>query len=251
MSNTLITGGSGTLGRELKKLLPDALTPTRHELNLMDDIDPLAYVMNNDVSTIIHCGAMTSVRACEEDKERAYITNALATSELLKSLQYPSRDVVPYFIYISTACVFPGTDYEMEYTENDTPYPKNYYSLTKYMGEVILENVRAYATDYLIIRTNFVDRGKWPYLWAFTDRFGTYLFADQVAEEIVKAIEQRKTRTIHICGDKRMSMFELARLTDSNVEPMTIKDYSGPPLTMNMCLDSKRWPKRSIEGEKD
>ncbi|MGC1709148.1 MAG: glycosyltransferase, partial [Nitrosotalea sp.] len=32
--------------------------------------------------------------------------------------------------------------------------------------------------DYLIIRTNFVSKKKWPYSKAFVDRFGTYLFAE-------------------------------------------------------------------------
>jgi hypothetical protein len=41
-------------------------------------------------------------------------------------------------------------------------------------------------------------------------------------------------------------MFELAKLTTPNILPMTIKDYSGPKLTMDMSLDTERWKKYKI-----
>jgi hypothetical protein len=47
-------------------------------------------------------------------------------------------------------------------------------------------------------------------------------------------------------GDKKISMFELAKITTSEIEPMTINDYSGPRLTMDMSLDTKRWKKYKI-----
>mgnify|MGYP006447264093 FL=1 len=51
---------------------------------------------------------------------------------------------------------------------------------------------------------------------------------------------------IHIVGDKKISMFELAKFTTPNIQPMTMNDYSGPPLTKDMSLDTKRWKKYSI-----
>jgi hypothetical protein len=47
-------------------------------------------------------------------------------------------------------------------------------------------------------------------------------------------------------GDKKISMFELAKITTLEIEPMTINDYSGPKLTMDMSLDTKRWKKYKI-----
>ena len=51
---------------------------------------------------------------------------------------------------------------------------------------------------------------------------------------------------VHIVGDKKISVFELAKLTTPEVKPMTIKDYSGPPLTMDMSLDTEKWKKYKI-----
>jgi dTDP-4-dehydrorhamnose reductase len=43
---------------------------------------------------------------------------------------------------------------------------------------------------------------------------------------------------VHVVGDKKMSVFELAKMITPDIEHMTIHDYSGPKLTMDMSLDS-------------
>jgi dTDP-4-dehydrorhamnose reductase len=142
----------------------------------------------------------------------------------------------PYFVYISTACVFPGDDPDRYYQEDDLKYPCNFYGLTKSFGELMAETLK----DVLIIRTNFAQRGPWKHPMAFTDRYGTYLYADQVASVLLGLVMKRETGVLHICGDKRMSMYEFARLADHDVRPTTLSDYSGPRLTVNMCLRSSR-----------
>ena len=128
------------------------------------------------------------------------------------------------------------------YTEESIPYPENFYSLTKLLGEFEVNRLQ----NATIIRTNFVPRKTWPYEKAFTDRFGTYLFADQVANGINEIINDKLTGIVHVVGDKKISIFELAKMTTPQIEPMTMKDYSGPPVTIDMSLDSKRWKKYKI-----
>ena len=182
---------------------------------------------------IIHAAALTGIRECEENKELAWHTNVVGTENLLNGV----HENVPNtkFVYVSTACVFYGD--RGNYDETDTPHPKNYYSLTKLMGEAAVRNS---GVNWLTIRTNFVPRQKWPYPAAFTDRFGTYLFADDLALAIKDVIERKISGVVHVCGDKRMSMFDLARLTTPEVTPMTMKGYNGPPLTVDMTLISRR-----------
>ena len=130
------------------------------------------------------------------------------------------------------------------YTENSIPYPENFYALTKLLGEFEVQKL----PNSLIIRTNFVPNTPWPYEKAFTDRFGTYLFAEQVACGIYDLIKENVSGTIHVVGDKKMSVFELAKLTTPDIEPMTINDYAGPKLTMDMSLDTTRWKKYKINS---
>jgi dTDP-4-dehydrorhamnose reductase len=146
------------------------------------------------------------------------------------------------FIYVSTACIFDG--HTGMYKESSIPYPENFYALSKLLGEYEVKKLE----NHLIVRTNFVSKGKWPYPKAFTDRFGTYLFANQVAEGLKEISESSLTGFIHIVGDKKISMFDLAKMTTPEIIPMTINDYSGPRLTIDMTLDTERWKKYKISS---
>ena len=61
-----------------------------------------------------------------------------------------------------------------------------------------------------------------------------------------EVIEDNLDGIVHIVGEKRISMFELAKYTTSDIEPMTMDEYSGPDLTIDMSLDTKRWKKYNI-----
>jgi hypothetical protein len=88
----------------------------------------------------------------------------------------------------------------------------------------------------------------WEYPKAFTDRYGTYLFAQGVAKGIRDILEsETEERIIHLCGDRKISMYEYAVAGGSKVEPMTLADYKGPPLTKNMSLGTKVWRKYGLE----
>jgi len=229
----LITGGTGRLGKELVRIFPKSLHPTRQEVNVEEKSLVNNYISKKRPDVIIHTAAVTNVPYCEENRKEAYETNVGGTENLTRAC----FNLVPdsFFVLISTACVFRGD--RGNYVETDLPYPKNYYALTKLLAECA---VKYSGLRYLIIRTNFVAREKWPYPKAFTDRYGTYLFASDVASAVKEVVEQKLTGIVHVCGDKKMSMFELAQITTPNVEAMTLSDYHGVPLTVDMSLNSAR-----------
>jgi dTDP-4-dehydrorhamnose reductase len=236
--DVLITGGSGALGIELRKIFPDALTPLHQELDITDKKQVIDYIKNHDIDHIIHTAALTHIRPCEENKSLAWKTNVEGTKNLVDAVLGNKKNTK--FIYISTACVFDG--HTGMYKESSIPYPENFYALTKLIGEYEVNRL----PEYLIIRTNFVAKKKWPYPRAFVDRFGTYLFAKDVSEGIMDVHKENLYGYVHIVGDKKISMFELAKLTTPDIQPMTIKEYSGPKLTMDMSLDTERWKKYKI-----
>ena len=241
--STLVTGGSGKLGRELQKVFPKALFPTRKELDITLAKRVSSFFAKTRPKIVIHTAAMTGIRECEENKNLVWETNVVGTKNLIEaSLKLKTP---PYFIYISTACVFwrDRRDKSM-YKENDIPYPKNFYSLTKLLGEMAVQE--SSLKKWLIIRTNFVPKAPWPYPAAFADRFGTYLFADDVAKGIKELTGAEMTEVVHLTGDKKMSIYKLAKMVSPNVKPITLKDYKGPQLTIDMSLDSKRWKKYKI-----
>lgn len=234
----LITGGTGSLGIELQKVFPENISPTHEELDITNKEQVKKIFLQNKIDTVIHTAAITKIRKCEDDKQLAWDVNVEGTKNLIDEIIHSKLNI--NFIYVSTACVFDG--HSGMYTEKSIPYPENFYSLTKLLGEFEVNRL----PNTTIIRTNFVPRKPWPYEKAFTDRFGTYLFADQVANGIQDIIKEKITGIVHIVGDKKISIFELAKMTTPQIEPMTIKDYSGPPLTMDMSLETIRWKKYTI-----
>jgi len=234
MKAVLITGSSGRLGKELAKVYQNSFRPSHEELDITDKSAVFRFIAINKPDAIIHCAALTGIRQCEENRQLAWRTNVEGTGNLVEACEKHSFGC--YFVYISTACVFYGN--RGDYTENDLPYPKNFYSLTKLLGEFIVKYSK--LRKWLIIRTNFVTREKWPYQVAFVDRWGTYLFADDLAKAVREVLEMNLTGIVHVCGDKKLSMFDLAKLTTSDVQPTTLTEHSGPPLTQDMSLKSAR-----------
>ena len=239
MMVVLITGGTGSLGIELQKVFPENISPSHKELDITNNGQVKKIFLQNKIDTVIHTAAITKIRKCEDDKQLAWDVNVEGTKNLIDEIIHSKLNI--NFIYVSTACVFDG--HSGMYTEKSIPYPENFYSLTKLLGEFEVNRL----PNTTIIRTNFVPRKPWPYEKAFTDRFGTYLFADQVANGIQDIIKEKITGIVHIVGDKKISIFELAKMTTPQIEPMTIKDYSGPKLTMDMSLDSIRLRKYKID----
>ena len=231
----LITGGTGSLGSELAKLYPDSIHPSHLELDITNEAAVMQLMSEAKVDGLIHCAALTSIRRCEEDRKAAFQTNVEGTRNLVRALaKFQSKSM---FVYVSTASVFYGD--RGEYTELDFPYPKNFYNLTKLLGEFVV--TESGLANYLIVRVNFASRKKWAYPQAFTDRFGSYLFSDDVALAMKQLIDRGQRGIVHVCGE-RMSMFEFAKITTPDILPMTIRDYAGPPLPMDMSLKSVNIP---------
>lgn len=231
--NVIITGGKGTLGRALGAVFPGALSPTRKDLDITREDSVRSYLSAHLPDVVVHAAALTSVQRCEEERELAWLTNVKGTDLLVRV----AREVASgcYFLYVSTAGVFRGDT--GGYHEDSPTDPVNYYGLTKLLGE---ERVRA-LPETCVVRTNFVRRGKWPHPSAFVDRFGTFLYDTGAARGIRDIAVRRLTGTVHVCGDRRLSSFELARFADPEVRPMTLDDYQGPPLTRDMSLVTRRW----------
>lgn len=238
----LVTWGNGRLGKACQIVMPDALYPNRQEMDVTSPESIEAFFLKNNITTVVHLVAIASIPKCESDKWLAWKTNV----EWVRSmLQIAKKHWVKKFLYLQTACIFSWEEDYM-YDEDSLPNPKHYYGLTKLVGE---EAVRSYHSEdfqTIIVRTNFTTM-PWEYPKAFTDRFGTYLFAEWVCQGIQEILESdTKLPVIHLCWDRELSMYEYATLGGSNVEPMTLEEYKWPPLTRRMSLTSKWWKRYTI-----
>ena len=248
MKKILVTGGRGRLGKALLPVLERTAfklwAPSHEEFDITRSQENLLFwLAAEQPDIIIHAAALTDTRFCEKNRLAAWETNIEGTHKL----RLAGEVIHAEFVYISTPCVFDGVS--APYDEFTVPYPTNFYGLTKLIGEI----EAAKAKRWLILRGNFVPREPWPYPKAFSDRYGTYLFADQFAKAVVDVVhstlydEKPMNSTIHLVGDRKMSMLELARMTTPDIEGMTFDDYDGPPLTKDMSLETKNWTPYSID----
>ncbi len=234
----LVTGGDNSLSRELEKIYEAILIPDSKELDLTNKESIKQFFSRNNFDCIIHNESLMNVRECEEDKNKAKKINVTSTKNLVDIIQEITPGIK--FIHLSTPCIFDGVS--GMFTETSIPHPVNYYGITRMDAENEVKKLQ----EFVIIRTNYVNKERWSYPKAFTDRFGTYLFPKQVAQGIFDIQQEGVRGIIHVVSDTKISMYELAKMTTPEIESMTINDYSGPPVTMDMSLESTKWKKYKI-----
>lgn len=144
----VVTGAGGRLGGKLVRFLSnfkhDVQGLTRSKLELSDEKRVMGKITEINPEIIFHTAAMTDVDGCQENPDKAYKDNYLATLNLsLAAARTGAR-----MVYFSTDYVFAG-EKSTPYTEEDDPNPLSVYGKTKLEGE---KAVGEYLSDYLILR---------------------------------------------------------------------------------------------------
>lgn len=233
----LLTGGSGCLGTELRRLIPGIIAPARAELDILEAEAVERAMVRYAPDVVVHAAAYTDVRGAETERAACWAANVGGTRNVVAALP-PAATLVQ----ISTDYVFDGS--RGMYREEDPPGPPvNYYALSK----LVAEEVARMAPRHLVIRTSFRPR-EWPYPVAFTDVFTSQDYVDVVAPALALAIRHAPTlpfRTLHIATERK-SVYELARRRRPDVRPGT-RTEAGVRLPEDVSLDVSRWAR--VEDE--
>jgi dTDP-4-dehydrorhamnose reductase len=142
----LITGGSGQLGRELSRRLPDSLARARDELSVVD-LD----LIRRDLSrhgpeVVFNCAAYNAVDRAEREPEAASAVNSRGAGNMARAC----RESGARLVHFSTNYVFDGKAHD-PYTEADEPRPLGAYGRSKREGELrVLEEL----PSALVIRSS-------------------------------------------------------------------------------------------------
>ena len=259
MTNILVTGSNGQVGRELQALSSvyeyNFYFTDRDSLDITDKYVVETFVKNNAIDIIINAAAYTAVDKAEEDKENADKVNHLAT----KYLAEIAKEHACKLIHISTDYVFDGKNYK-PYNEDDITNPNSVYGATKLAGEKAMQKVN--PKNSIIIRTswvyssygaNFVKTmlrlGKErDSLGVIFDQVGTPTYAKDLARTILDILPQINNEVVeiyHYSNEGVLSWYDFAKeimrmaKIECKINPIETKDYPTPAMRPHYSLLNK------------
>lgn len=223
------TGLTGMVGSRIVELLKskyefeDLSYETGIDITNKDQVKKIIFQSSADI--ILHLAAKTDVDSCEKDKSLkkdgdAWRVNAEGTRNIVEACKKDKKRI----IYISTDFVFDGNkDF---YQEEDMPNPINWYAVTKYEGEKI---VQSSGLPYLICRLAFPYRANFlpkkdlirglleklknhEELKMVSDQFITPTFIDDIAGAINSLIFNKAEGIFHVVGSSSHTPLEIAQL---------------------------------------
>jgi dTDP-4-dehydrorhamnose reductase len=251
MSNVLVTGSNGQLGREIKKLrnhFSQIYTFTDiEELDVTDASAVKSYLSSEPADYIINCAAYTNVDGAESEPDKAMILNRDAVQNLAGGLADAKGTRL---IHISTDYVFRGNILRPLREEDETA-PESVYGKTKLEGEKVLHGL----SQAMVIRTswlfsmfgkNFVKSlinrmDQYDDLKVVYDQLGTPTYAEDLARAIMQIISDVDSSRIpftagiyHYSNEGVCSWYDLAmevcRLINCKVkiQPIETAEYPLP-----------------------
>lgn len=268
MTRVLITGGSGLLGRALRRTLatqrPEwaVLAPTHAEMDITDAATVERVVRAFAPNVIVHAAAMTAVDRCETQREAARRVNVEGSRHVARA----AREAGARLIALSTDCVFDGTK-ESPYDETDAPEGvTGVYGATKREAERV---IRQTDPESLVVRIawlygqggpDFVHaivraaRASPEGLCVVDDQTGAPTSAQTVAEGLTALIEREDIAgVLHLTAQGAATRLQWARVILEHlgiatpVVPCTTAEYAAPaPRPANSRLCCARWQRLGL-----
>ena len=263
-------GGSGLVGTRIVELLQDKYTIDDLSLTNGVDItdpsslDPIRNDKEHDI--VLHIAAKADVEGCEKDRElgeegAAFKINVSGTKNVADACKAGNKKM----LYISTDYVFDGKkEPPYKYKEDDKPDPVNWYAMTKYKGEQVVQEsgvsyaiVRIaypYRSDSFELKNDFVHAimnrlsNKQP-ISAVTDHIMTPTFIDDIASAIDAIIKKDAKGIYHVVGSQSLSPYDAFMLMadrfhyDKNLIGKTTREelYKGKaPRAFNLGINNDK-----------
>lgn len=209
----LLTGGTGTLGTELRNLGSQSgclfISPTSEDCNVLVYRDVYRTLSKYKFDTVVHAAAATDVPGLENDLIKAFEVNVVGTFNLLKAC----IELDKHLVYISTDYVFDGSS--GPYQPSDALSPLSVYAKSKASAELM---VRAYKKS-TTIRTSFFGHD-FPHDGAFVDQWSSKDYVDVIAPKIIECLKSGERGIFHI-GSPRRTIYDIAKTRSPNVKKIS------------------------------
>ena len=158
----IVTGGNGLLGSAFKKILPNALYPTRKQLDLSSHNNIKQYfekIGKKNIDVVIHLAAFVGgVKTNTENVFNFYQQNSNINNNVIDTCVWAG---VPKLVCCLSTCIYPDQPYvSYPLTEEQLhlgpPHPSNFgYAYAKRMVDVQLRAARKqYGLEYISVIPN-------------------------------------------------------------------------------------------------
>ncbi len=247
----LVIGSNGQLGSEVQALSA-AYPDYAFSFTDVDTIDLTKgqaiedYIIAHPADVILNCAAYTAVDKAEEDRDTAFLINAVALDYLADA----AIACGALLIHVSTDYVFDGSN-NTPYTPDEVTFPQSVYGETKYEGEQLLlyskANVAIIRTSWLystygqnFVKTMLRLGAERDALKVVFDQVGTPTYARDLAKAILDMIplynqkEAVRKEVYHYTNEGVASWYdfskEIFRYRDINcaVEPVFSDAFPTP-----------------------
>jgi len=222
-----VIGANGQLGTDLCQVLCDfEVIPLTHaDIEVTDMASVRQALLKHRPDVIINTAAYVRVDDCEDERDKAFLVNALGA----RNVAVIAQQIQAKLVHISTDYVF-GGDPEprtIPYTEFDAPAPLSTYGKSMLAGENF---VRQLCLRYFVIRTsalfgivgsrgkggNFVEtvlklakeQGK---LKVVNDQVSSPTYTKDLSRKIARLISTEYYGTFHITNRGSCSWHEFAQ----------------------------------------
>ena len=155
----LVTGGNGLLGRAFNNILPNALYPTKWQLDCSNRVHTKDYLFKNKIDTVVHLAAKVGgVKANTERASDFYQDNSKINNSIVESC---IKNRTKKLVCCLSTCVYPDEKYvTYPLTEDQLhvgpPHESNFgYAYAKRMVDVQIRAARQqYGLNYISVIPN-------------------------------------------------------------------------------------------------
>src|SRR3989344_9205437 len=230
----LMTGGSGLLGKEILKLDPKIIAPSRSELEITNLNSVVKAFEKYKPDVVLHCAAATKPPEHAKNPELGLTVNIIGTANVARACVRFGKKLV----YTSTDYIYVGRGHHKE----EEPLWSSYnFGWSKLGGECAVQLV----PNHLILRLSF---GPVPFPWdkVYDNQYNSKLYVDEMAP-LVLLVAKSDTRGIMNIGGPRTSLADYAKRTKSNIETIPTPDWVPQDTSLDI---SKMKKKLKISNEK-